>query len=305
MTSNKKIIVIGSCNTDMVIKAEHLPKPGETIIGSDFLMNHGGKGANQAVAAARLGGDTSFICKMGNDMFGHDNMDMLKKEGIDMTCSSFTNEKPSGVALINVDQNGENCIVVASGANSLLSEDDIEKARPAIKEASIVLMQLETPIKTLIYAAKVAKECGAMVVLNPAPAPKEKLPIELLENVDILIPNETEAQMISEIDITDENSLKNAILKITALGVKTVIVTIGAAGSIFYKDGKLVKIPAFPVKAVDTTAAGDTFCGAFCVSLCSGLDLKDAILFANKASSISVTRMGAQISIPHKVEVCI
>ena len=169
MDTKKKIVVIGSSNTDMVIKSDRLPKPGETILGGNFLMNHGGKGANQAVAAARLGGDV--ICKIGNDIFGNETLEMFHKEGIDTTYVGITPQEPSGVALINVDKKGENCIVVASGANGTLSVDDIQRAESTIKQASIVIMQLETPIESVTYAAKMAKKDGITVILNPRPCP--------------------------------------------------------------------------------------------------------------------------------------
>ena len=256
MDTKKKIVVIGSSNTDMVIKSDRLPKPGETILGGNFLMNHGGKGANQAVAAARLGGDVTFIC-----------------------------------------------IDVASGPNGTLSIDDIQKAEPAIKQASIVIMQLETPIESVTYAAKMAKKDGITVILNPAPAPTQQLPDDLLANVDILIPNVTEAEIISGMHITDDESAKEAIRYISSKGIKTVIITMGAKGALAYENNEFIHIPAFKVEAVDTTAAGDTFCGGLCVALSEGKNLKDAIIFASKASSISVTRMGAQVSIPLRKEI--
>lgn len=304
MINMNKIVIIGSSNTDMVIQSDHLPEPGETIIGRDFFMNRGGKGANQAVAVARMGGDAYFICKVGNDTFGKDALKLLQKEGIDVSYSSVCSDKPSGVALINIDKEGENTIAVAPGANSTLSVDDIQHAEPVIQSASIVLMQLESPIETLIYAAKVAKHYGVQVVLNPAPAPKEGLPKELLENVDILIPNATEAKIISGIEIKEKASAKQAISNIMAKGVKAVVVTIGAHGALLYENGELINIPAFHVHPVDTTAAGDTFCGALCVALSNHYSLKEAVGFANKASSISVTRKGAQTSIPFAKELC-
>ena len=295
MDTKKKIVVIGSSNTDMVIKSDRLPKPGETILGGNFLMNHGGKGANQAVAAARLGGDVTFICKIGNDIFGNETLEMFHKEGIDTTYVGITPQEPSGVALINVDKKGENCIVVASGANGTLSVDDIQRAESTIKQASIVIMQLETPIESVTYAAKMAKKDGITVILNPAPAPTQQLPDDLLANVDILIPNVTEAEIISGMHITDDESAKE--------GIKTVIITMGAKGALAYENNEFIHIPAFKVEAVDTTAAGDTFCGGLCVALSEGKNLKDAIIFASKASSISVTRMGAQVSIPLRKEI--
>jgi ribokinase len=303
MKENNRILVVGSANTDMVISADHFPLPGETMMGHDFMTNHGGKGANQAVAAARLGGNTAFICKLGDDSFGHDAMKMFKEENIDISCSSITKESSSGVALITTLPSGENSIIVDSGANGLLSPADIEASEHLFTEAKIVLMQLETPLDTLVKAAELGKKYGAYVVLNPAPAPAKPLPKELLKNVDLLIPNETEASYISGVNIVDEASTAKAMSEIQKLGVKDVIITVGSKGVYANINGKLVIVPAFKVKAVDTTAAGDTFCGALCTSLCSGKDLESSILFANKASSISVTRRGAQMSMPHLNEV--
>lgn len=215
----------------------------------------------------------------------------------------ITPQAPSGVALINVDKKGENCIVVASGANGTLSVDDIQRAESTIKQASIVIMQLETPIESVTYAAKMAKKDGITVILNPAPAPTQQLPDDLLANVDILIPNVTEAEIISGMHITDDESAKEAIRYISSKGIKTVIITMGAKGALAYENNKFTHIPAFKVEAVDTTAAGDTFCGGLCVALSEGKNLKDAIIFASKASSISVTRMGAQVSIPLRKEI--
>lgn len=305
MYTKKRIIVIGSSNTDMVIKADRLPKPGETILGGSFIMNHGGKGANQAVAAARLGGDVTFICKVGNDLFGSDAIEMFRKEEIETAYIGIAEQQPSGVALINVDCNGENTIVVASGANSSLSIEDIDKAEAAIKDAHIMVMQLEVPIETVTYAAKVAKRNNTMVILNPAPAPCAKLPEALLKNVDMLIPNVTEAEILSGITVDSEESAKEAIHCIMAQGVKTVILTLGTKGALAFYEGEYIHIPAFIVDAIDTTAAGDTFCGALCVALSEGQNLKDGIRFACKASSISVTRMGAQKSMPVRNEICL
>lgn len=303
MYTKNKIVVIGSCNTDMVIKVERLPDPGETILGGNFIMNNGGKGANQAVAAARLGGDVTFICKVGNDVFGHKAVEMLRKEGIETTYAGVALQESSGIALINVDQKGENTIVVASGANGTLSVDDIKKAEFVIKKSSILIMQLETPIEAVTYAAKMAKKNGTTVILNPAPAPRGQLPDELLNNVDILIPNVTEAELISGISIDSDKSVKAAIRNIVSKGVNTVIVTMGANGALAFNKGEYIHVPAFKVKAVDTTAAGDTFCGALCVALSEGKNLTESLCFASKASSISVTRIGAQESIPLRNEI--
>lgn len=299
----KKIVVVGSSNTDMVIRCDRMPRPGETVLGGEFMMNHGGKGANQAVAAAKLGGDVTFIAKVGNDIFGGQTIEMLKGHGIDTRYVSVSDTEPSGVALINVDAKGENSISVASGANGVLSPTDIDAAREVINEADVLIAQLETPVETIIHAAKLAKSCGVKVVLNPAPAPTTPLPDELLENVDILIPNTTEAEIISGVAITDATSEFAAVEAISKKGVKTIIITLGSKGALICKDNTYTEVPSFKVKAVDTTAAGDTFCGAFCVALTEGASLEEAVLFGNKAASISVTRPGAQQSTPTRREV--
>ncbi len=302
MNHKKKIIVIGSCNTDMVVKSERLPLPGETILGGDFFMNPGGKGANQAVAAARLGADTTLVCKVGEDLFGSNAIAIFEKEGINTSFIYKSSDKPSGIALINVDKNGENCIAVASGANGELSVDDIKSVKKEIEEASYLLLQLEIPVETVLFAAKLAYEAGTKVILNPAPAPKSPLPEELFKYIDIIIPNETETQLITNVKITDIESAETAMNKILDKGVKNIIITMGSRGAVTQENNELIHIPAYKVKAIDTTAAGDTFCGALCVGLTDGLSLCEAIKFASKASSISVTRMGAQSSMPYRKE---
>ncbi len=303
MTPKKKpIVVIGSSNTDMVIRVKHLPAPGETIMGHDFMTNQGGKGANQAVAVSRLGGQVAFVARVGNDGFGHQAIELLRQEGIDTTYVRTTEGVATGVALIPVDDKGENSIIVAGGANALLSEEDIQAARPLIAQAGTVLMQLETPIPTLVLAARIAREAGARVVLNPAPFPPEPLPAELLQCLDLITPNETEASMMSGIEVTDEASALRAIQAIQAQGVRHVIITAGSKGAYIEADGQLQCIPSRKVQAVDTTAAGDTFNGALCVALSEGLAFPEAIRFANHAASISVTRLGAWRSIPRREE---
>jgi ribokinase len=266
------------------------------------MMNQGGKGANQAVAVAKLGGNTMFIGKIGNDIFGKQTVEMLGKLGIDTTHVTIS-DRPSGVALINVDASGENSIAVASGANADLTPADIDAAENDIANAALIIMQLESPLETVEYAAKVAKKHGVTVILNPAPAPAQPLSASLLENVDIIIPNKTEAEIISGIEISDEESEQRAINAIHAMGIKTVIFTLGSKGALLCEDGTSQLIPTFKVKAIDTTAAGDTFCGAFCVAISEGRPIRDAILFANRAGSITVTRMGAQQSIPTRDEI--
>lgn len=298
-----QIVVVGSCNTDLVISVDHLPAPGETIIGYDFMTNQGGKGANQAVAVARLGGTTAFVARVGDDGFGRQSLELLKEEGIDTSHVLLTPGVATGVAMIPVDRHGENSIIVASGANALLTPQDVEAAGVTLKAADIVLMQLETPVDTLIRAARLAREGGAKVVLNPAPFPKEPLPQELLALVDIITPNETEAGMMAGVSVVDEASALQAIRNIQALGVKHVILTAGGKGAYTVADGTLVNIPAIKTEVVDTTAAGDTFCGALCVALGEGKTLENAILFANCAAAISVTRRGAWRSIPKRGEI--
>ena len=299
----KKVVVIGSCNTDMVIKVDHLPLPGETIIGHDFMTNQGGKGANQAVAAARMGGETLFIARVGEDGFGRQSVNLLKEEGIDTRYVKLTPGASTGIAMIPVDEKGENSIIVSSGANALLSIEDIEAARTEICGAKILLMQLETPVTTLVRAAEMAHGEGVMVVLNPAPFPKKPLPSELLRNLDLITPNETEAAAMSGVEVKDESSAMRAICEIQKLGVERVVITAGSSGAYTEEHGTLIHVPAFKTKVVDTTAAGDTFCGALSVALAQGKVLVDAIRMANKAASISVTRMGAWRSIPHVNEV--
>lgn len=297
----KKITVIGSSNTDMVIKSSNLPAPGETIIGGDFLMTPGGKGANQAVAAARLGGDTTFITKTGNDIFGKQAVQTFEKEGIHTEFIATDPDKPSGVALIMVDGQGENCISVALGSNGTLNSQDIDRATAPIKSSELVLMQLEIPLTTVEYAASMASKAGIKVVLNPAPA--QELSDKLLKSLYLLTPNETEAEMLSGIKVIDEVSASKAAAKIKALGVKNVIITMGASGAFVSTDSEELMIQAPKVQAVDTTAAGDTFNGALVVALAEQSSFIEAVKFANQAASISVTKLGAQASVPYRKDI--
>lgn len=298
---SERIVVIGSCNTDMVINTERLPLPGETIIGGSFFMNAGGKGANQAVAAARLGGKVSFMAKVGNDHFGSRSIEQYKAEGIDVEHILTDSGQPSGVALIMVDAKGENCIAVASGANANLRPEDIENAPSIIEQGDIVLMQLETPLETVEYVARVAKEKGKKVILNPAPA--LQLPESLLKNLYMIIANETETEYISGVKITDMDSICRAADIISSRGVENVVITLGSKGAFIKENGAYHQVPAIKVKAVDATAAGDTFCGALCVALAEGNSILEAVEFANKCASVTVTRMGAQSSLPHRSEI--
>ena len=296
-----KIVVIGSTNTDMVIKTGNLPAPGETILGGEFFMNPGGKGANQAVATSRLGGDVAFISKTGNDIFGEQSLENLRREGVNTENMVVDKENPSGVALITVDSKAENCIVVAPGSNMTLKPDDIDKAVEQIGMAEIVLLQLEIPIETVEYAAQIASRNNIKVILNPAPA--QKLSNSILRKIHILTPNETEAEILTGVKVMNANTAEKAAKILNKKGVEIVIITMGASGAFIHTDSLSELIPAPEVKAVDTTAAGDTFNGALSVAVSEGLDIREAVQFANKAASIAVTKLGAQASTPYRSEV--
>ena len=296
-----KIVVVGSTNTDMVITGKKIPVAGETVSGGSFMMNPGGKGANQAVAVARLSaarGACTFIAKVGDDLFGRETAARMKKDGIDAKLV-VDKKNASGTALILVDNKAQNVISVALGANGTLSAKDIAPYKKDIEEASALLLQLETPIPTVLAAAKIAHAAGVPVILNPAPA--AKLPAALLKLIDWITPNETEADLLTGIKVTDAKSAAKARDKFLKLGVKHVVITMGSKGAYCGNCDKV--FPCKKVKAVDCVAAGDTFNGAFVVALAEGKACKDAIAFAQKASAISVTRPGAQASVPFRKEV--
>ncbi len=295
-----RITVIGSSNTDMVIKTTKLPAPGETILGGDFFMNAGGKGANQAVAAVRLGGNVSFIAKTGDDIFGKQARELFKAEEIKTDFLVIDEGHPSGVALITVDSLGENCIVVAPGSNSHLSPTDIDSALEEIIQSEIILIQLEIPIETVAYAVNFAFKAGKKVILNPAPA--AIITDNLLSKLYMITPNETEAELISGIPVVDTGSAILAAKNLYERGVKVVIITLGSKGALLYTGGVAKLIPSPKVDAIDTTAAGDVFNGAIAVAISEGFDLEDAVRFACEAAAISVTRMGAQSSAPYRHE---
>jgi ribokinase len=293
---HKKVVVIGSSNTDMVIKSERLPAPGETILGGDFFMNPGGKGANQAVAAARLGGDVVLVARVGDDMFGRKAVQGFVEEGINTDYVVVDAEKPSGMATIMVDNKGENCIAVASGANNRLSPADVDAAMAQIDDADVLLMQLETPIATVEHVAELGRRKDKTVILNPAPA--RALSDELLGKLDGITPNETEAEVLAGIRVANAADMERAAQTLHEKGVGMVIVTLGARGAFVLSDSFTGLVPTQEVDAVDTTAAGDTFNGALAVGLAGGQAIEDAVAFANKAATISVTRLGAQASAP-------
>ena len=291
-----KVVVIGSSNTDMTIKGDRLPKPGETVLGGEFRMGPGGKGANQAVAARRLGADVSFICKVGRDIFGDNAISGYQKEGVD--CSRILrSDKASGTALILVDGNAENCIAVAPGANADLTPEDVDSVADVIRSADYLILQLEIPVESVLRAAKIAHEAGVYVILNPAPACH--LPEELFGYISLITPNQTESALLSGV----EDNLDAAVERLMQLGVKDVVVTLGSKGSLVISEGAKTLVPSLKVKAVDTTAAGDTFCGALCVALSEGCSLVDAAGFATKASALTVQKMGAQDSIPFRSDI--
>jgi ribokinase len=285
----------------MVIKTTKLPMPGETILGGDFLMNPGGKGANQAVAAARLNGVVTLVAKTGEDVFGSQAKKLFQSENLNTDYLFSDPDCPSGIALITVDNHAENCIVVAPGANARLLRADIDKAREAILNSEIILMQLEIPLDTVVYTAEIAYKSGKKVILNPAPA--QHLPDKLLKMLYLITPNETEAELLTGIHITDAASAEKAACILLDKGVQVVVITLGSKGALLVQENLAKLIPAFRVTAVDTTAAGDCFNGALAVAIAEGADLADAIAFANKAASVSVTRMGAQASAPFRNEI--
>lgn len=297
----KSIVVVGSSNTDLIIKTERIPAPGETILGGEFFTAHGGKGANQAVAAARLGGQVTFIACIGKDDFGDRSVEQFGKDGIDTSFILRDEKTPSGVALITVDKKGENSIVVAAGSNGALTPEDIRNSASAIGKAGILLVQLEIPIPAVKEAVKAAHDSGATVILNPAPACP--LSRDILENVDIITPNETEASILSGIRVTDLASAEKAAEKILEMGVGKVIITMGAEGSYLVTANEKRQFPSIKVNATDTTAAGDAFNGALAYSIARDVPLAESIGFANIVGAVSATRFGAQPSLPTLEEV--
>lgn len=293
--------MIGSSNTDMVVKVPRIPQPGETILGGHFMMTAGGKGANQAVAAARAGGHVTLIARVGDDMFGQQALAGFKADGIDTRYVIQDRGAASGIATIMVDKKGSNCIAVASGANMRLTVDDVRRLENVIAEADVVLMQVEIPVETIVEAAVLSQKNSAMVILNPAPA--MAIPDDLWQYIDVLTPNEIEAEQLSGTTVVDAETAWEAGKQLRDHGVGQVIVTLGEKGVAWVTRHETGKMEPMQVNPVDTTAAGDVFSGVLAVMLAEGETLNDSIRYASVAAAISVTRLGAQPSAPFRDEI--
>ena len=298
---NPRISVIGSSNMDLVVRSARIPAVGETILGGDFIMVPGGKGANQAVAAAKLGAEVFFIARLGRDIFAAQSLANFEKVGVNTKYVLQTDNTPSGVALIMVDEKANNSIVVAPGANSKLIPEDVEAASVEIASSGAVVAQLEVPVETVGFAAKLAEQAGVPFVLDPAPACQ--LSEEILARVSVLTPNESEAQILTGIQVTDEKTARLACDKLLACGVGSVILTMGGQGYLLAHEKEVCFVASHKVEAVDTTAAGDAFTGSLAVGIAQGNDIAEAASFANCVAALSVTKMGAQPSMPTKQEV--
>jgi ribokinase len=296
-----RILVVGSSNTDMIIRLERIPRPGETVLGGEFLTAAGGKGANQAVAAARAGAAVTFVARVGRDDLGDRALAGLRRDRIGVNRVVRDAAAPSGVALIFVGRDGANSIAVAAGANGRLTAGDVERAESAFASASVLLLQLEIPLVAVEAAVALAARAGVRVILNPAPA--QRLPRKLLRQVDILTPNETEAEGLTGIRVQDDASAGRAVKALRQQGVGVVILTLGARGACVATGDTSTIVRGFKVKPVDTVAAGDVFNGALAVALAEGQLLPDAVRFAHAAAAISVTRPGAQPSAPTRAEI--
>ena len=297
----KSIVVVGSSNTDMIIRVPRIPRAGETLLGGEFFSAAGGKGANQAVGAARAGGKVAFIARVGRDAFGDQAIAGLRRDGVDVRYVFRDKFAASGVALIFVAKDGENSIAVAGGANAKLSPADVKKASSVIGSAELLVAQLETPLATVAAAAQAAVKARVPVILNPAPA--RPLANSLLKLISVLTPNETEAELLTGIKVTDDAAAARACSALRSRGVRTVILTLGQRGAFLADaDGQRL-VPGFRVKSVDSTAAGDVFNGALSVALAEGKTVLDAVRFANAAAALSVTRPGAQPSAPSRADI--
>jgi ribokinase len=300
-SAKSSVVVVGSSNTDMILRLARIPGPGETLLGGQFATAAGGKGANQAVAARRAGGRVAFVARLGRDSMGDEALAGFRREGVDVSRVVRDRSRPSGVALIFVGADGENSIGVAGGANQRLTPGDVAAARTTIARSRVLLLQLETPLASVAAAARIARKSKVTVILNPAPA--QALPRALLRNVSLLTPNEHEASLLTGVRVTGAASAAKAARILISRGVGTVIVTLGAQGALVATRAGSRFVPGFSVRAVDSTAAGDVFNGALAVSLAEDAALHDAVRFAHAAAAISVTRPGAQPSIPTRREI--
>ncbi|QHB17276.1 ribokinase [Mannheimia pernigra] len=296
----KKLTVLGSINADHVISVPYFAKPGETLTGHSYHIAYGGKGANQAVAAARLGAKVSFIGCIGDDDIGKAMKTAFEKDGINTQPIKSVANEMTGIAMIQVAESGENSIVISAGANGHLDEAVVAEFQSEIAQADCLLMQLETPLPAIIQAAKIAKENNTQVVLNPAPA--RELPDKLLSLLDMITPNETEAEILTGVKVVDEESAKQAAQAFHQKGIEKVLITLGSKGVFVSENGQGEIAAGFRVNAVDTTAAGDTFNGGLVTAMLEDKPLDKAIRFAHAAAAISVTRKGAQSSIPTRQE---
>ncbi|NMM62124.1 ribokinase [Clostridium sp. P21] len=302
----QNVCILGSINMDLVLRVDRMVKSGETILSKSFQRISGGKGANQAVAARRLGANVCMVASVGNDENGLELVKVLKKDNIDVSNVNYSDTNPTGMAIITVDDLGNNSIIVVPGANMEINPSYIENLKQVIVSSKILVAQFETPVEATIQAFKIARENGVVTVLNPAPA--KNIPEELLELTDIIAPNETEAFELTSIEVKDEESIRKASNKFLEKGVKFVIITLGEKGAAIVDKDKLSIVPAYKVKAIDTTAAGDSFIGALISKLVNSdivdfNSIENSIKFANKVSSIVVQRAGAQPSLPYLEEV--
>ncbi len=294
-----EITVVGSLNMDLVIRTPHLPAPGETLLGRDYSTAPGGKGANQAVAAARLGGDVVMVGRVGNDDFGRALRANLNAAGVDATYV-LSDQAPTGVALITIESAGQNTIVVAPGANGNVVREDVDRAKGAITSSQVLVAQLEIPLDTVTCALDLGRASHIITLLNPAPA--QPLSDQVLSLCDIIVPNETEASALTGIPVADWESAERAARELGRRGVQIVVITLGARGALAWDGGKTTRLPAFPVTAVDATAAGDAFVGAFALARARGLDLPTSLRRANAAGALTTTKLGAQPSLPKEAE---
>lgn len=296
-----KLVVLGSINADHILNIEQFPRPGETVIGKQYKVAFGGKGANQAVAAGRSGADIAFIACVGADDIGERIRQQLATDRIDTQPIEAIAENTTGVALIFVNAEGENVIGIDAGANAAVTPDYLARYQQKVIDADALLMQLESPLETVIAAASLAKQHQTQVILNPAPA--RELPDELLAMIDMITPNETEAQRLTGIAVNNDDDAARAAQALHNKGIATVIITLGSRGVWLSENGKGKLVPGFRVKAVDTIAAGDTFNGALVTALLEGKTMADAVRFAHAAAAIAVTRPGAQPSVPWREEI--